>query len=237
MIIKCFKKSLHVSSDVVNSIAAAVEMLDTVSFFEALWSFTAELLKHVSLFNLDKLFFFFVFQTANKNVTKVPPPVPTKPKQINLPYFGQASHLQPSDTKLDGNLQKLPLAVVTMGNKQKPVAQQPSHPSQQIQQRISVPPAGSSSSQDQILPSSKQESPPAAAVRPFTPQPSKETSLPPFRKPQTVAASSIYSMYTQQQTPGKNFQQAVQSALTRAQTRGPHFPSGKRVELCLSSAS
>ncbi|NXY69288.1 ASPP2 protein, partial [Glareola pratincola] len=164
-------------------------------------------------------------QTANKNVTKVPPPVPTKPKQINLPYFGQASHLQPSDAKLDGNLQKLPLAIVTMGNKQKPVAQQPSHPSQQIQQRISVPPAGPSSSQDQILPSSKQESPPAAAVRPFTPQPSKETSLPPFRKPQTVAASSIYSMYTQQQTPGKNFQQAVQSALTRAQTRGPHFPS------------
>uniref|UniRef100_A0A663F4W6 Tumor protein p53 binding protein 2 n=1 Tax=Aquila chrysaetos chrysaetos TaxID=223781 RepID=A0A663F4W6_AQUCH len=164
-------------------------------------------------------------QTANKNVTKVPPPVPTKPKQINLPYFGQASHLQPSDTKLDGNLQKLPLAIVTMGNKQKPVVQQPSHPSQQIQQRISVLPAGPSSSQDQILPSSKQESPPAAAVRPFTPQPSKETSLPPFRKPQTVAASSIYSMYTQQQTPGKNFQQAVQSALTRAQTRGPHFPS------------
>ncbi|NXC13708.1 ASPP2 protein, partial [Corythaeola cristata] len=163
-------------------------------------------------------------QIANKNVTKVPPPVPTKPKQINLPYFGQANHLQPSDTKLDGNLQKLPLAIVTMGNKQKTVAQQPSHP-QQIQQRISIPPAGPSSSQDQILPSSKQESPPAAAVRPFTPQPSKDTSLPPFRKPQTVAASSIYSMYTQQQTPGKNFQQAVQSALTRAQTRGPHFPS------------
>ncbi|XP_015712715.1 apoptosis-stimulating of p53 protein 2 [Coturnix japonica] len=162
-------------------------------------------------------------QTANKNVTKVPPPVPTKPKQINLPYFGQANHQQLSDPKLDGNLQKLPLAVASMGSKQKPVAQQPSH-SQQIQ-RISVPPVGPSSSQDQILPSSKQESPPAAAVRPFTPQPSKETSLPPFRKPQTVAASSIYSMYTQQQTPGKNFQQAVQSALTRAQTRAPHFPS------------
>ncbi|NXJ16069.1 ASPP2 protein, partial [Odontophorus gujanensis] len=162
-------------------------------------------------------------QTANKNVTKVPPPVPMKPKQINLPYFGQASHQQLSDPKLDGNLQKLPLAVPSMGNKQKPVAQQPSHPQQM--QRISVPPVGPSSSQDQILPSSKQESPPAAAVRPFTPQPSKETSLPPFRKPQTVAASSIYSMYTQQQTPGKNFQQAVQSALTRAQTRAPHFPS------------
>ncbi|CAM5102866.1 unnamed protein product [Eretmochelys imbricata] len=163
-------------------------------------------------------------QIANKNVTKVPPPVPTKPKQINLPYFGQASQL-PSDTKPDGNPQKLPLAIVTVGNKQKSAAQQPPHNSQQIQQRISVPPSGPATSQDQILSSSKQESPPAAAVRPFTPQPSKETPLPSFRKPQTVAASSIYSMYTQQQTPGKNFQQAVQSALTRAQTRGPHFPS------------
>ncbi|KYO43539.1 apoptosis-stimulating of p53 protein 2 isoform X1 [Alligator mississippiensis] len=164
-------------------------------------------------------------QTPNKNVTKVPPPVPTKPKQINLPYFGQTSQLPPSETKPDGNPQKLPLAVVSMGNKPKPPAQQPPHSSQQIQQRISVPPSGPSTSQDQILSSSKQESPPAAAVRPFTPQPSKETPLQPFRKPQIVAASSIYSMYTQQQTPGKNFQQAVQSALTRAQTRASHFPS------------
>lgn len=73
----------------------------------------------------------------------------------------------------------------------------------------------------------KQESPPAAAVRPFTPQPAKDAGLPPFRRPQTVAASSIYSMYTQQPAPGKSFQQAVQSALTKAQPRGPHFPSGK----------
>lgn len=203
-----------------------------MSCFEALWSIIAELL--ITLYCSILMISFFVFQTTNKTVTKVPPPVPTKPKQINLPYFGQASHLQPADTKLDGNLQKLPLATA-MGNKQKPVSQLLSHPSQQIQQRISVPPAGSSSSQDQILPSSKQESPPAAAVRPFTPQPSKESSLPPFRKPQTVAASSIYSMYTQQQTAGKNFQQAVQSALTRAQTRGPHFPSGKHMARVLSS--
>lgn len=200
-----------------------VQVLDACCFFGDLWSFPANFLKCA----------FFSFQAANKNVTKVPPPVPTKPKQINLPYFGQTSHQQLSDPKLDGNLQKLPLAVASMGSKQKPVAQQPSHPQQM--QRISVPPVGPSSSQDQILSSSKQESPPAAAVRPFTPQPSKETSLPPFRKPQTVAASSIYSMYTQQQTPGKNFQQAVQSALTRAQTRAPHFPSGKPVALYLSS--
>ncbi|XP_077196524.1 apoptosis-stimulating of p53 protein 2 isoform X2 [Paroedura picta] len=156
-------------------------------------------------------------QMGSKNVVKVPPPVPTKPKQINLPYFGQASQLPSPDVKPDS---KLSLAIATMGSKQKP----PTPPApQQIQQRSSVSPSGLPPNQDQSLP--KQETPPAAAVRPFTPQPAKEAPPPPFRKPQTVAASSIYSMYTKQQTPGKNFQQAVQSALTRAQTRGPHFPS------------
>uniref|UniRef100_A0A6I8PQM0 Tumor protein p53 binding protein 2 n=1 Tax=Ornithorhynchus anatinus TaxID=9258 RepID=A0A6I8PQM0_ORNAN len=165
-------------------------------------------------------------QAANKNVAKVPPPVPTKPKQINLPYFGQATQMPTLDTKADGSLQKPPLSVLSVGNKPKPGGQQQNHSAQQIHQRVSVPPNAPSSSQDQALaPSSKQESPPAAAVRPFTPQPSKEIPLPPFKKPQTVAASSIYSMYTQQQAPGKNFQQAVQSALTRSHTRGPHFPS------------
>ncbi|XP_034721398.1 apoptosis-stimulating of p53 protein 2-like, partial [Etheostoma cragini] len=43
----------------------------------------------------------------------------------------------------------------------------------------------------------KQENPPAAAVRPYTPD-SSEAPPPLLQKPQTVAASSIYSMYTQQ---------------------------------------
>uniref|UniRef100_A0ACB8GAN0 Uncharacterized protein n=1 Tax=Sphaerodactylus townsendi TaxID=933632 RepID=A0ACB8GAN0_9SAUR len=159
-------------------------------------------------------------QMSSKNIAKVPPPVPTKPKQINLPYFGQASQLPSPDVKPDGNVQKLPLVIATVGSKQKPLTP-PAPP--QIQQRIPVSPSGLPPNQDQALP--KQETPPAAAVRPFTPQSAKEAPPPPFRKPQTVAASSIYSMYTKQQTPGKNFQQAVQSALTRAQTRGPHFPS------------
>lgn len=34
-------------------------------------------------------------------------------------------------------------------------------------------------------------------------------------------------MYTQHQAPGKNFQQAVQSALTKTHSRGPHFSSGE----------
>ncbi|XP_044288567.1 apoptosis-stimulating of p53 protein 2 isoform X1 [Varanus komodoensis] len=162
-------------------------------------------------------------QMGAKNVAKVPPPVPTKPKQINLPYFGQATQLSPPDVKSDGNVQKLPLTIAAVGSKQKPPTSLTPPGSQQVQQRICVSPSGPATNPDLTLP--KQESPPAAAVRPFTPQPTKEAPPPPFRKPQTVAASSIYSMYTKQQTPGKNFQQAVQSALTRAQTRGPHFPS------------
>ncbi|XP_016076658.1 PREDICTED: apoptosis-stimulating of p53 protein 2 [Miniopterus natalensis] len=154
-------------------------------------------------------------QAANKNV-KVPPPVPSKPKQINLPYFGQTNQ-SPSDVKPDGNPQQLSTAVASVGNKPKASGQQP---------RVLLAPGAPPGGQDQAgLPGSKQESPPAAAVRPFTPQPSKDAALPPFRKPQTVAASSIYSMYTQLQAPGKNFQQAVQSALTKTQPRGLHFSS------------
>lgn len=158
-----------------------------------------------------------VFQAANKNVAKVPPPVPSKPKQINLPYFGQTNQ-SASDMKPDGNPQQLSAALVSVGNK----------PKTGQQQRVVVAPGAPSAGQGQALsPAGKQESPPAAAVRPFTPQPSKDTPLPPLRKPQTVAASSIYSMYTQHQAPGKSLQQAVQSALTKTHSRGPHFSTGE----------
>uniref|UniRef100_A0A667XA07 Tumor protein p53 binding protein, 2a n=1 Tax=Myripristis murdjan TaxID=586833 RepID=A0A667XA07_9TELE len=79
-------------------------------------------------------------------------------------------------------------------------------------------------SQSQTLPlPAKQDAPPAATVRPFTPElPSKDSSL---SKPQTLAASSIYSMYTQQPGPGKSFQPGVQGALNRSQNRGNGFVS------------
>lgn len=140
-------------------------------------------------------------QTAAKNVTKVPPPVPSKPKQINLPYYGQAAPPPPADSKTDVIPGKTPAA-----GKQKGAPQQ----------RAPVPAA------QETPPPAKIETPPAAAVRPFTPQPVKEPPPPPFRKPQMVAASSIYSMYTQHQNPGKNY--SVQGALSRAHTRA-HFPS------------
>ncbi|XP_045069318.1 apoptosis-stimulating of p53 protein 2-like isoform X2 [Coregonus clupeaformis] len=60
---------------------------------------------------------------------------------------------------------------------------------------------------------SKQEALPAATVRPFTSDPPESTAaVPVLQKPQTVAASSIYSMYTQQPRTGGG-------TLTRTQPR------------------
>ncbi|MBN3283336.1 ASPP2 protein, partial [Polyodon spathula] len=162
---------------------------------------------------------------------KIPPPVPSKPSKINLSFINPSSQPPTIDSTLEGS-QKPVLVAGTFPGKTKLVTQQPQplaqHSSQQIQQRISVAPSLPATSQSHTLPlPSKQETPPAATVRPFTPQPPAKDAPPqPFHKPQTVAASSIYSMYTQQHTPGKNFQQAVQSTLTRAQTRGTPFTSG-----------
>ncbi|CAB1344750.1 unnamed protein product [Coregonus sp. 'balchen'] len=59
----------------------------------------------------------------------------------------------------------------------------------------------------------KQEALPAATVRPFTSDPPESTAaVPVLQKPQTVAASSIYSMYTQQPRTGGG-------TLTRTQPR------------------
>uniref|UniRef100_A0A1A8MHI4 Tumor protein p53 binding protein, 2 n=1 Tax=Nothobranchius pienaari TaxID=704102 RepID=A0A1A8MHI4_9TELE len=131
-------------------------------------------------------------QSAPKAPVKVPPPVPSKPKgPAAVPYI-----------KPGLNTGTFPKA--------KPHSQQPPA----AQGRGPLPP-----SQSQTLPlPSKQDTPPAATVRPFTPElPSpKDTSM---TKPQTVAASSIYSMYTQQVGSGKPFQPGIQGALNRAQTR------------------
>lgn len=82
---------------------------------------------------------------------------------------------------------------------------------QQQQQRTPLPPV-----QSNTLPlPSKQEPPPAATVRPFTPEPKE----PLMQKPQTVAASSIYSMYTKQSASGKSLQQGGQGGLNRSHNR------------------
>ncbi|KAG8443812.1 hypothetical protein GDO86_009120 [Hymenochirus boettgeri] len=142
-------------------------------------------------------------QASNKNVTKVPPPVPSKPKQLSLPHYGPPA--QPPTPEPKSNITTQKPSPSLQGNKTR-MTQQPRAPVAQNSESV---------------PTLKVDNPPAVAVRPFTPQPAKEPPAPPFRKPQTVAASSIYSMYTQQQTPGKN---SVQIALARSQNR-PHFPS------------
>ncbi|XP_043969234.1 apoptosis-stimulating of p53 protein 2-like isoform X2 [Gambusia affinis] len=86
---------------------------------------------------------------------------------------------------------------------------------------------------------SNKESPPAAAVRPYSPNP---TDVPPpvFQKPQTLAASSIYSMYTQQATPGKAYQAEGQGTLSRSKPRvygKPDLPAGKRPQTVSSDST
>ncbi|TKS85659.1 Apoptosis-stimulating of p53 protein 1 [Collichthys lucidus] len=137
-------------------------------------------------------------QSAPKAPVKVPPPVPTKPKGPGVMPYGKAGL----------NTGTFPKA--------KPQSQQP----QAAQGRSPLPP-----SQSQTLPlPSKQDTPPAATVRPFTPElpSSKDSSL---SKPQTLAASSIYSMYTQQPGAGKPFQPGIQGALNRSQSRSNGFIS------------
>uniref|UniRef100_A0A3B3RP90 Tumor protein p53 binding protein, 2b n=1 Tax=Paramormyrops kingsleyae TaxID=1676925 RepID=A0A3B3RP90_9TELE len=107
---------------------------------------------------------------GTKAHAKVPPPVPSKPKpKASLP--GQSVYGMPT------------LNTGTFPGK-----------AGSLHLRGPLP-----SLQSMTLPC-KQEAPPAATVRPFTPElpGPKEPSPQPFHKPPTVAASSIYSMYTQQ---------------------------------------
>ncbi|XP_061645618.1 apoptosis-stimulating of p53 protein 2a isoform X2 [Phyllopteryx taeniolatus] len=123
-------------------------------------------------------------QSAPKVPVKVPPPVPTKPKGPNVIPYG----------KQGLNTGTFP--------KTKPHS---SHP-QPGQGHVPLLP-----SQSQTLPlPPKQDPPPAATVRPFTPEL-------PSSKPQTLATSSIYSMYTQQS--------GIQGALSRCQSRPNGFVS------------
>ncbi|XP_028827891.1 apoptosis-stimulating of p53 protein 2-like isoform X1 [Denticeps clupeoides] len=118
---------------------------------------------------------------------KVPPPVPSKPKPAPP---GQAP------------FGKFPFSTGTFPGKAKPV----------------LPHRQPLSTHSHTLPMpAKADAPPAATVHPFNPDPAvaKETPLP-LPKPQTVAASSIYSMYTQQSGSGKGGQGGT---LPRSQPR------------------
>uniref|UniRef100_A0A674A2L9 Tumor protein p53 binding protein, 2a n=1 Tax=Salmo trutta TaxID=8032 RepID=A0A674A2L9_SALTR len=136
-------------------------------------------------------------QSAPKAAVKVPPPVASKPKVPSCAPYGKPGL----------NTGTFPKA--------KPPSQQ-QHSQEAAQARVPLPP-----SQSQTLPlPSKQDPPLAATVRPFTPELPKDLS-----KPQTLAASSIYSMYTQQPTPGKPYPPAIQGSVNRSQSRGNGFVS------------
>lgn len=155
-----------------------------VSMFESIEPPAASLRKNQSSEDLVR-----DAQSAIKNTVKVPPPVPTKPKQANLPSGGPMGYGKTAHN------------AGTFPGKSKPSAQQP--------------PAGfqPALSQGNTLPlPSKLEAPPAATVHPFSPEPpgAKDPSGQILHKPQMLTTSSIYSMYTQQQ------QGALSRAQTRS---------------------
>lgn len=123
----------------------------------------------------------------------VPPPLPSKPKQFSS--SGTSTFSKPA------------YSTGTFPGKVRPVG---GH----------LRTAGILSSHCNTLPlPNKQESPPSAAIRPYTPDLSEATTAI-LQKPQTLAASSIYSMYTQQATPGKSYQVGGHGTLPRSQPRG-----------------
>uniref|UniRef100_A0A9J8AZP6 Tumor protein p53 binding protein, 2b n=1 Tax=Cyprinus carpio carpio TaxID=630221 RepID=A0A9J8AZP6_CYPCA len=145
---------------------------------------------------------------------KVPPPVPSKPKPA-LP--GQSTFSKP------------PYSTGTFPGKTKPANQKPPMPLPSHNNTLPLP-----------LPP-KPDTLPAATVRPFTSDTlaGTETSTPTtLHKPQTVAASSIYSMYTQHSTLGKGYQ--GQSTLTRSQPRlygKPVIPSNGGQQFLMQDSS
>ncbi|RVE76619.1 hypothetical protein OJAV_G00010470 [Oryzias javanicus] len=133
-------------------------------------------------------------QASAKGPSKMagPPPVPTKPK----PSFSAGP---PTFSKPSYSTGTFPGKVRPVGGHLKAPGLVPSH------------------SNTLPLPN-KQENPPAAAVRPYTPELS-DGPPPVLQKPQTLAASSIFSMYTQQATPGKPYQTSNYGTLPRSRPR------------------
>lgn len=142
---------------------------------------------------------FFLFQSGGKGVSKMaaPPPLPSKPKPFSPcgpPTFSKPAY-----------------STGTFPGK-----------ARQVGGHLSRASGGGVFTHSSTLPlPHKQESPPAAAVRPYTPE-LFEAPPPALQKPQSLAASSIYSMYTQQSTPAKGYQPSGQGTLPRASTRGNH---------------
>ncbi|XP_043345227.1 apoptosis-stimulating of p53 protein 1 isoform X1 [Cervus canadensis] len=174
-------------------------------------------------------------------IGKVPPPLPGVSKPLP-PSYGTYPSPAPVGPGSTNSLERrkegsLPRPSAGLAGRQKPAplppAGGPHQPgsSQQIQQRISVPP--SPTYPPAGLPAfpagdGKPELPLTVAIRPFLadkgPRPQS-----PRKGPQTVNSSSIYSMYLQQAAPPKSHQPAAHSAANkavRAVYGKPVLPSG-----------
>ncbi|KAM9014083.1 apoptosis-stimulating of p53 protein 1 isoform 2-T2 [Ara ararauna] len=159
---------------------------------------------------------------------KVLPAVPGVSKQLPQNYGTYPSPV-PLGTGSTNSLERrkdgsLPRPGTSIANRQRPVplpppsnVHQPSS-SQQIQQRISVPPSPTyQPSGPPLFPGGdgRPELPLTVAIRPFLADKGSRPQSP-RKGPQTVNSSSIYSMYLQQATPPKNYQQAVYNTLNKS---------------------
>ncbi|XP_042637429.1 apoptosis-stimulating of p53 protein 1 [Orycteropus afer afer] len=175
-------------------------------------------------------------------IGKVPPPIPGAGKQPPPSYgtYPTPTPLGPGSTnslerRTEGSL---PRPSAGPASRQKPAplpppagsAHQPGT-SQQIQQRISVPPSPTyPPSGPPVFPAGdgKPDLPLTVAIRPFLADKGSRPQSP-RKGPQTVNSSSIYSVYLQQATPPKSYQQATHSTMNKsvkAVYGKPVLPSG-----------
>ncbi|XP_063295254.1 apoptosis-stimulating of p53 protein 1 isoform X3 [Pelobates fuscus] len=157
---------------------------------------------------------------------KLPPPMPGLSKTLPHNYGMYQAPLPLSATnslerRKDGSLPR-PGSGPTTRTRPLPLpASSNVHPpgsSQQIQQRISVPPSPTyPPSSSPLFPGSdsRPDPPLTVAIRPFLAEKGSRPQSP-RKGPQTVNSSSIYSMYLQQSTPPKNYQQAVYNTLNKS---------------------
>ncbi|ELK28631.1 Apoptosis-stimulating of p53 protein 1 [Myotis davidii] len=163
---------------------------------------------------------------------KMPPPVPGVGKQLPPSY---STHPSPApvgpgptnslERRKEGSL---PRPSAGLAGRQKPGplpsvgSTHPPGSSQQIQQRISVPPSPTyPPAGPPAFPTGdgKPELPLTVAIRPFLADKGSRPQSP-RKGPQTVNSSSIYSMYLQQATPPKNYQPAAHGASNKSVKAG-----------------
>ncbi|XP_013000418.2 apoptosis-stimulating of p53 protein 1 isoform X2 [Cavia porcellus] len=174
-------------------------------------------------------------------IGKGPPPIPgiAKPLPPSYGTYPSPIPLGPGSTsslerRKEGSL---PRPSAGPPSRQKPAPLPPAGStaqpgsSQQIQQRISVPPSPTyPPAGPPAFPAGdgKPELPLTVAIRPFLADKGSRPQSP-RKGPQTVNSSSIYSMYLQQATPPKNYQPTVHGALNKsvkAVYGKPVLPSG-----------